>query len=169
MKNIVQLRDIIQEDLPIFFEDQMDKDAVKMAAFTSRDKTAFMEHWNNKILGDAAVIKKTILFQGNVAGNIDSWLQDGKYEVGYWIGKEYWGRGIASLALAEFLFIQNARPLYAHVAKHNKASLRVLEKCGFTITGEDKISCEAFDEEVEEFILKLDVRENKKYSVNSRQ
>ena len=160
MKNDVHLRDIIKEDLPIFFEDQMDKDAVKMAAFTSRDKEAFMEHWNNKILGDAAVIKKTILYQGNVAGNIESWLQDGKQEVGYWIGKEYWGRGIASIALAEFLLLQNARPLYAHVAKHNKASLRVLEKCGFTITGEDKILSEAFDEDVEEFILKLDVNEN---------
>ena len=80
--------------------------------------------------------------------------------MGYWIGKEYWGRGIASIALAEFLLLQNSRPLYAHVAKHNKASLRVLEKCGFTITGEDKISSEAFDEDVEEFILKLDVNEN---------
>lgn len=160
MKSEVKLRDIIQEDLPIFFEDQMDKDAVKMASFTSRDKEAFMEHWNNKILGDAAVIKKTILYQGNVAGNIESWVQAGKHEVGYWIGKKYWGRGIVTTALAEFLYLQNVRPLYAHVAKHNKASLRVLEKCGFTITGEDKISSEAFNDGVEEFILKLETNKN---------
>ena len=160
MKSDVILRDITQEDLPIFFEHQLDEDAVKMAAFRSRDRTAFMEHWNKKILGNPAVIKKTILFRGNVAGNIESWVQSGKHEVGYWIGKKYWGLGIATIALAEFLFLQNARPLYAHVAKHNKASLRVLEKCGFTITGEDKISSEEFDKEVEEFILKLDVNEN---------
>ena len=43
-----------------------------------------------------------------------------------------WGRGIASEALAEFLHLEQSRPLYAGVAPHNIASIRVLQKCGFT-------------------------------------
>ena len=80
-----------------------------------------------------------------MAGNVVSWQQSGEQEVGYWLGREYWGKGIATRALSAFLDHFKTRPLYAHVAKHNRASIRVLEKCGFTITGE----------EVEEFILKL--------------
>ena len=80
-----------------------------------------------------------------MAGNIVSWQQSGEQEVGYWLGREYWGKGIATRALSTFLDHVKTRPLHAHVAKHNRASIRVLEKCGFTITGE----------EVEEFILKL--------------
>ena len=92
-------------------------------------------------------------------GHIVGWGENGKQEVGYWIGKEYWGKGIATTAMLEFLSFQKVRPLYAHVAKHNIASLRVLEKCGFTITGEDKVFSKALGKEVEEFILILDVNE----------
>lgn len=79
----------------------------------------------------------------------------GKPEVTYWIEKEYWGRGIATKALSEFLSYLKTRPLYACAAKDNIASIRVLEKCGFTILGEDKGFSNARGEEVEEFILKL--------------
>ena len=78
----------------------------------------------------------TILLEGQVAGSIVSFAQSGKLQVGYWIGRSYWGQGIATKALSAFLGHVKARPLYAHVAKHNIASLRVLEKCGFTICGE---------------------------------
>ncbi len=125
-----------------------------MAAFPARDRDAFMAHWT-KILGDETVIKKTILFAGNVAGNVVSFEWFGEREVGYWIGKEYWGRGVATKALSEFLGHVKARPLYARVAKHNIASIRVLEKCGFTISSEDKGSTNAPGEEVEELLLEL--------------
>jgi RimJ/RimL family protein N-acetyltransferase len=105
-------------------------------------------------LGDETVTTKTILFDGHVAGNVVSWQQSGKREVGYWIGKEYWGKGIATTALSEFLSHVAARPLYAHVAKHNIASIRVLEKCGFTISGES-----APGEAVEELVLILRANE----------
>jgi RimJ/RimL family protein N-acetyltransferase len=51
--------------------------------------------------------------------------------VGYWLGKAYWGRGIASSALALFLDDERHRPLLATVAAHNVGSRRVLEKAGF--------------------------------------
>lgn len=153
MTDDVLLRDVTESDLPIFFEQQLDADATAMAAFPSRDREALMTHWV-KIMGDDSVILKTILFDRQVAGNIVNFEMSGKREVGYWIGKEYWGKGIATKALAAFLGHVKLRPLYAHVAKHNIGSRRVLEKCGFTIVDEDKFS-NARGEEVEEFILKL--------------
>ena len=125
-----------------------------MAAFPARNRDAFMAH-QTKVLADETVIKKTILFDGQVAGNIVSWEQSGERLVSYWIGKQYWGKGIATKALSQFLGHLNTRPLYAHVAKDNIASIRVLEKCGFTISGEDKDSSVSPGEEVEEFIMKL--------------
>ncbi len=144
MTNNIFLRDVSESDLPILFEQQLDPDATEMAAFPSRDRDAFMAHWA-KIMADGSNILKTIVFDGQVAGNIVSWEGSGEQEVGYWIGKEYWGKGIATQALAAFLDYVKPRPLYAHVAKHNVGSRRVLEKCGFKVIGE----------EVEEFILKL--------------
>ena len=152
--NTVILRDVTEADLPIFFEQQLDPEATQMAAFPSRDRDAFMAHWA-KIMNNKTNIIKTVLFEGQVAGNIVSWEQSGEREVGYWIGKEYWGKGIGTKALAEFLGYVKTRPLYAHVAKHNVASLRVLQKCGFVISGEDRFS-EEKSETMEEFILKLE-------------
>lgn len=104
-----------------------------MAAFPSRDRGAFDAHWATKVLGNAATINRTVLVGNQVAGYIVSWPQDGLRHVGYWIGKEYWGRGVATQALAAFLHIVTERPLHAHVVTHNVASIRVLEKCGFVV------------------------------------
>jgi RimJ/RimL family protein N-acetyltransferase len=131
----VILRDVTEDDLPIFFEDQLDPEAARMAAFASRDLDAFMVHWT-RILGDETVITKTIVFDGAVAGNVVSFEWSGRREVGYWIGRRHWGKGIATTALSAFLCHDTTRPLYAGVAKHNLASIRVLEKCGFTIVDE---------------------------------
>lgn len=151
----VQLRDVAEADLPIFFEHQLDPDATRMAAFPSRNQEAFMAHWTNILKNEIGIIK-TILFDGQVAGNVVSFVMYGEREVGYWIGKEYWGKGIATQALAIFLTLDQTRPLYAHVAQHNSGSRRVLEKCGFTIYGKDKGFPDADGNEVDEFILKLD-------------
>jgi RimJ/RimL family protein N-acetyltransferase len=155
MTNEVVLSDVKESDLGIFYEQQRDPDAIRMAAFPARDREAFMVHWI-KILGDESVYKKTILFNGNVAGNIVSFEQFGVRAVGYWLGKEYWGKGIATQALSAFLGHVKERPLYAYVAKHNIASRRVLEKCGFTLYSEDSLFSGASGDVVEEFILKLD-------------
>ena len=132
MKTEVLLRDVEPDDLPIFFEHQRDPVAVALVVFRSRDKAEFDEHWA-KILADDACLKKTIVADGQVAGNIGSFTRDGKREVGYWIDRTLWGRGIASEALSAFLCLEQTRPLYAGVAPHNIASMRVLQKCGFTL------------------------------------
>jgi RimJ/RimL family protein N-acetyltransferase len=159
MTNPIQLRDAVETDLPIFYEQQLDPEAIQMAALPSRNEAAFMSHWL-KILTDDSILIKTILFGGNIAGNIVCFDQLGEREVGYWLGKEYWGKGIASAALTQFLRLIETRPLYAHVAKHNIASKRVLEKCGFSVVAEDKFFSKAFGEDIEEYILILDSPES---------
>jgi RimJ/RimL family protein N-acetyltransferase len=154
MSNQIFLRDVTESDLPILFEQQLDPEATAMAAFPSRDRESFMAHWA-KIMADKSVVLKTILFDGQVAGSIVSWDASGECEVGYWLGKEFWGKGIATQALAQYMGIVKTRPLYAHVARHNIGSRRVLEKCGFKVIGEDTYTNPA-GVEVEEFILKLD-------------
>jgi len=160
MTGNILLRDVTEEDLPIFFEQQRDPDANTMAAFTGKDpadREAFTAHWA-RILADETVTIKTILFEGHVAGHIASYQDQefGKPEVTYWIGKEYWGRGIATNALSQFLGHAKVRPIYGRAAKDNLASIRVLEKCGFAKIGEAREFANARGEEIEEVILELE-------------
>jgi RimJ/RimL family protein N-acetyltransferase len=150
----VSLRPVVESDLPIFFEEQRDPIAVHMSAVASRDERAFAAHWV-RILGDSAIAKRTILVDGSVAGYLVSFERMNRMEVGYWIGRRYWGQGIATRGLSQFLDHVRTRPLYGRVAKDNQASIRVLEKCGFEITGEERAFMEARGEEVEGYILTL--------------
>jgi RimJ/RimL family protein N-acetyltransferase len=153
MTNDTSLRAVEESDLPIFFEQQRDPEATRIAAFAARDHDAFMAHCH-KIMAETKTIVRTITFRGDVAGNIVCWEQDGECKVGYWLGRNYWGKGIASAALSQFLDLVTVRPLYARVAKHNIASLRVLKKCGFTIAGEETFTW-GDGGKCEEFILML--------------
>ncbi|HSH38193.1 MAG TPA: GNAT family protein [Chthoniobacterales bacterium] len=135
----VSLRPVEPGDLPLFFEHQRDPIAVAMVAYDSRDRAAFDQHWA-KILADETGLIRTIVAtfddlpesQEHVAGNIVSWNSHGQREIGYWIDRAYWGRGVATAALSGFLRLEQTRPLHAGVAKHNAASIRVLQNCGFT-------------------------------------
>lgn len=152
----VRLRDVTDADLAIFFEQQLDADANHMAAFTTKnpaDTDAFMAHWA-RIRADETVTNQTILANGQVAGHVARYeVEPGRPEISYWLGKEYWGRGIATRALAAFLRCMPARPIYARAAKDNLASLRVLEKCGFTIRGEDTDFANARGQVIAEYVL----------------
>lgn len=152
----LQLRTIIETDLPILFEQQQDADALFMAAFTAKDPAdwnVFLAHWR-RILVDSTVIVRTIVVDGAVVGSVLSYETDGRPEVSYWLGRTFWGRGIATAALARFLAEVNpTRPIYARVAKDNAVSRRVLEKCGFTIVGEETGFANARGAEIEELVL----------------
>jgi RimJ/RimL family protein N-acetyltransferase len=157
MANDIVLRDVTDDDLPIFFEQQLDPDANYMAAFTSKDPTdrdAFTAHWA-RIRADETIINRTVVCDGQVAGSVASFEDFGQLEVTYWLGREFWGRGIATRALTAFLEYQTTRPIYARAAKDNSASLRVLQKCGFVITGEDKGYANARGQVIEEYLLTL--------------
>ena len=133
----VTLRAVEPGDVECFYEFQLDPEACRMADFRSRDREASLAQWG-RILADESVHPRTVLVDGAVAGHIVSFVEDeGKREVGYWLGRDYWGKGIATRALAEFLQIEPERPLYAHAARANVASRRVLEKNGFRLIGQD--------------------------------
>jgi RimJ/RimL family protein N-acetyltransferase len=151
----VTLREVSPQDLAIFFEQQRDPAANEMAAFPARGREAFDEHWK-KILADDSITKRTILLGEEVAGNIGCFEQFGERQIGYWLGRRFWGRGIASRALRAFLGVVEYRPLFARVVKHNVASFRVLEKCGFVVLGENREASNERGEEIVEYILKLE-------------
>ena len=131
----ILLRPVTESDLPIFYLHQADQDAARMAGFPSRAEAAHRAHWH-KIMADADNILRTVVVDGEVAGNMVSFMMEGVREVGYWLGREFWGRGIASAALEQFLQEVKPRQLYAHVAKTNPGSMRVLEKCKFVLQEE---------------------------------
>ena len=108
-----------------------------------------MAHWAKTLANDSA-LTWTVVSDGAVAGNIGCWEDDGRRLVGYWIGREFWGGGLPTQALAELLDVVDARPLHAYVAKSNIASIRVLEKCGFVKVGEH-----AGHDGIEELLLEL--------------
>lgn len=126
----IELRETVEDDFPILFGFQADPEASAMAAFPSRIWPAFVEH-QAKIAADPAATTRTILVDGSIVGSIGSWAAGDERDVGYWIGREYWGRGFATAALRAFLEVDMTRPMWAHAAEHNVGSRRVLEKAGF--------------------------------------
>ncbi len=147
------LRPVSPSDLPIFFDHQREPAAATLTGFPPRAWDAHLAHWN-QVLAIPTVLARTILYQGQVAGHIAAYQRDGLREIGYWLGQEFWGKGIATRALAAFLLLETHRPLYAHVARNNPASRRVLEKCGFIFIGEN--CANPWDgQPVEEMILVL--------------
>lgn len=136
----MMLRAVHPDDLPFFFEHQKDPVAAQLAACIPREPAAFLAHWHDHVLGNPDTLVRTIVWDGQVAGNIESWNLQGRRLVGYWIGREFWGKGLATRALAGFVELDAVRPLHAWVATHNVASKRVLEKCGFlTVTGSEHV------------------------------
>jgi RimJ/RimL family protein N-acetyltransferase len=131
----LRLRAVEDADLPTLLAHQDDPVAAAMAAFPTRDPVAFFAHWA-EIRSDPTVIARAIVVDGAVVGDIVSWIEDGRRELGYWIGQEYWGRGYATGALRLMLEQVPDRPMFARVAAHNIASRRVLEHCRFVHAGE---------------------------------
>jgi len=137
---VITLRDVEASDLPFFFEHQREPAANAMAAFPARDEPTFYAHWRDNVLGHGDVVKRTVLCDGEVAGNVVSYVEadSGRRLVGYWIGERFWGRGVATAALRLFVADVSPRPLSAFVARSNPGSIRVLEKAGFVRTGEHR-------------------------------
>ena len=102
-----------------------------MAVFPSREHADFMSHWET-ILSEGKALTQTILWDEAIAGNVVCYPRSSDWLIGYWLGRAFWGRGIATQALERFIASLDQRPLLAYVLASNVGSVRVLEKCGFT-------------------------------------
>ncbi|MGI4872789.1 MAG: GNAT family N-acetyltransferase [Janthinobacterium lividum] len=158
MQNIqIILRQTEDSDLEILFQFQLDKQAIYLAAFTPKDPTdkeAYIEKFT-KILSDPSKNTQTILVNETIVGSIAKFEMEGNTEITYWLDRNFWGQGIATIALQTFLTFENTRPIFGRVAFDNSGSQKVLEKCGFVKIGTDKGFANARQTEVEEFIYKL--------------
>ncbi|MGW2212012.1 GNAT family N-acetyltransferase [Streptomyces sp. NPDC001781] len=132
----VRLRGVTEDDLEIFLAFEHDPEAVRRSRFTPRPRDAFLTHWRTRILPDPDCLVRTVTVDGEVAGNVVSWTQDGRRFVGYWLGRPYWRRGTGTRALGLFLAEEPVRPLYADPFAGNTASVALLEKHGFVRVGE---------------------------------
>ena len=142
----------------MLFEHSTDPDAIRMAAFTSpdpHDRPTFERRWAG-LRRDPSTTNLVIEVDGRVVGHIASFDLEGRREVTFWLGREAWGRGLATRALQEFLQLEPSRPLYARAASDNAASIRVLTKCGFLVVGEGRGFAHGRNEETDEVVLRLD-------------
>ncbi len=155
--NNITLTKTEKDDLNAFFEFQLDKEANFLAAFTSKDpndKKAYMEKYN-KHLTDPTINMQTIKANEEIVGSIAKFVMENEAGITYWIDRKFWGQGIATTALKEFMKNEQIRPIYGRVAFDNYGSQRVLEKCGFVKIGKEKGFANARQSEIEEYVYKL--------------
>lgn len=153
----IKLRPTQIPDLELFFQFQLDEEAIYLAAFTPKDpanKNAYLEKYA-KHLADPAINMQTILADEIIVGSIAKFEIEGDAEITYWIDRDHWGKGIGTAALKLLLAIENTRPIMGRVAFDNIGSQKVLENCGFVKIGEDKGFANARQAEIEEYIYKL--------------
>ncbi|MGW4231642.1 GNAT family N-acetyltransferase [Streptomyces sp. NPDC004980] len=154
----ISLREVRDADLPLFFAFMSDPEATRMAAFTSADpsdRAMFNAHWQ-RIRASDTVIMRTVLADGAVVGSVGVYGSPAEREVTYWVDRAHWGKGLATAALRALLDAVPERPLHARAAADNTGSVRVLEKCGFTVTGTDRGYAQARGKETDELLLRLD-------------
>jgi len=154
----IELREVRETDMDLLFEFNLDPEANRMAAFTRQDpsdRAGFDAHIA-KILADQSVVMKTVTADGAVVGSIGKFVMFNMPQVTYWIGREHWGKGIATAALKVLLADYPERPIYGMLASDNLGSASVLSKCGFVKIGSDRGFANARGEEIEEHIYRLD-------------
>ena len=154
----LELRELRDDDVPLLFEQWADPAAAHMAAFIGpdhMDRDAF-ERRCLRLRNAEGVLHRVVVVDGDVVGTIGSWGDPGERELTYWIGRAYWGRGIATAAVQALLAVDSSRPMHGRVAADNAASRRVLEKCGFRVIATDRGYAEARGAEIDEVVLRLE-------------
>jgi RimJ/RimL family protein N-acetyltransferase len=158
MAGFERLREVESSDLEAFYRHQLDPEANRMAAFVGEnpgDRGAFDARWD-RILHSPHITQRAIVAEGQVAGHIACYPDGDRMEVTFWLGREFWGRGLATQALDRMLHLVTVRPLFARAATDNLGSISVLQKCGFKIVGQNRDFAHGRGEDTAEYILRLD-------------
>jgi RimJ/RimL family protein N-acetyltransferase len=129
--------------------------------FPSPYSRADAEAWIASVGRDDPPNHFAIDVDGTLAGGIgivpDAWDYAGVAHIGYWLGRRFWGRGIATDAartIARYAFeTRRLRRLETSVYAPNVASARVLEKAGFTLEGRLRASITLRDGKVYDRLL----------------
>lgn len=136
----VRLRAVEDDDLDVFWGFYSDPELQHMAGVTREyfhQREAFDRHWQ-RVRAAPEALNRTIVLGGQAVGHIAAFGPRDEREVAYVVGRPFWGRGIATAALRQLLDLEPSRPLHAGAAADNLGSIRVLEKCGFAVTGRDR-------------------------------
>jgi RimJ/RimL family protein N-acetyltransferase len=134
--HMVTLRAVEPGDIAIFYDFQVEPGSAEMVGMPTRERAAYEAYWQRN-LQNPTNVTRTIAVDDVVAGYIASFDLEGERGIGYWIGQAFWGRGVATAAVHQFVHDIEHRELMAHVAKHNIGSLRVLQNNTFLLVGED--------------------------------
>ena len=154
----IRIRKSVEADLAIFFKNQTDEEANFMAAFTPdnpHDEQAYLTKWK-RLINDETVNIFSIIVDSTLIGCVVKFVMEGDAEITYAIDKNYWGKGITTQALKEFMDIEKIRPIYGRTAFDNLGSQKILEKNGFQKIGNNHDFANARGKEIEEFIYRLD-------------
>ncbi|QJX49328.1 GNAT family N-acetyltransferase [Hymenobacter taeanensis] len=157
MQNQVQLRQTKQADLEQLFYFQLDEEAGYLAAFmpaNHTNKEAYLEKYT-RFLHAPTINMQTIMVGETIVGSIAKFILEGDAEITYWLDRRFWGKGIATSALRNFLAVEGTRPIRGRVAFDNVSSQKVLENCGFVKISTDKGFANARQTEIVEFIYQL--------------
>ena len=154
MPTSVQLRPVLADDIALFFEHHLEVRPLPAGASVAERKATFADRWE-QMLADETVLARTIVSGSEVAGYVVCAMQREKPTISSWLGRRFWGHGIATRAVQAFVDLVEERPVYARVAYDNLAALQVLRKTGFVITGHDSFFSEAHGYEIDEIICAL--------------
>jgi RimJ/RimL family protein N-acetyltransferase len=132
ISGLIRPRNVGRDDLPRMYEMQLDPESNRLAVTVPRSAEALEAHWA-EALRDPGIAARAILLGEALVGYVCCFGREGRANVGYWVSREHRGKGIASRALKLLLLEVPTRPLYAHVATGDGASLRVLQKCGLVV------------------------------------
>jgi len=131
-----------EEDLPDIARLANDADIAAMTNNLPHPYTlAHAQSWFNYVQSHDSEYVFKICGNGRLMGVIGLVLEKehGRAELGYWLGKPYWNRGVMSaavpMALAYAFEVLRVRRVFAHCYAVNAASRRVLEKSGFRQEG----------------------------------
>jgi RimJ/RimL family protein N-acetyltransferase len=153
----VQLRPVVKSDIAQFFEHHLELRPLPAGASVAdleARKATFVDRWE-QMLSDKNVMARTIIWKDAVAGYVARLIQRDKPSISCWLGRDYWGKGVATQAVQAFLDLIEKRPIYARVAYDNLAAMQVLRKIGFEIVEHDSFFSDAHGYEIDEIILAL--------------
>jgi RimJ/RimL family protein N-acetyltransferase len=132
-------------------------------AFPNPYTFADAEEWISSASTATPVTSFAIEIDGEAAGGIGfiigADIHRRSAEIGYWLGEQYWGRGIigeAVRAMTEYAFANyDLARIWAGVFEWNPASMRVLEKAGYLFEARLKKAVTKEGETTDELIYAL--------------